>query len=291
MSFFLAVALKGLLLITSEPAGASITYDGYFLGETPRLVTVLEADKTHRLQLEKKGYQPRFLDVKFQGRTPLAFHEKLILDSGTLNVTTQPAGAKVLVNGLFRGKTPLTVSDIPKGRATIKLDLEGYYQVSRELSFNASDVQDLAVNLEGMPGKLHLFGAPEGVRFYVNGIPHGESPAKMENLKPGVYTIRAVHEQAAPLERTIVLAPGQTRMEEFRLTLYDQPQVKAERPKSVIADQLAGKVCVRVRTDTGVFTGLLTRNGEDSITIELPSGLSRSFPRAIIKSIKLLDVE
>ena len=113
--------VKGLLLVTSEPSGCDVSLDGMSLGETPRLVTTLDAKDTYRLVLQKPGYQPRTVEVKFSGRTPLVRHEKLILDSGILEIKSEPAGAEVSVNGIARGETPVTVRDVPKGSATVVL--------------------------------------------------------------------------------------------------------------------------------------------------------------------------
>ena len=57
------VPVKGLLLLTSEPSGCSITLDGVSLGETPRLVTTLDAKGSYRLLLQKPGYQQREVEV------------------------------------------------------------------------------------------------------------------------------------------------------------------------------------------------------------------------------------
>ena len=82
--------IRGLVLVTTEPAGCNISLDGRSLGETPRLLTKLEAGITYRLLLQKPGFQPRTLEVKPVGRTPLVKHEVLILDSGIVQITTDP---------------------------------------------------------------------------------------------------------------------------------------------------------------------------------------------------------
>ena len=117
---------KGLLLVTTEPAGCDVSLDGLSFGKTPRLITSLDAKDAHRLLLQKPGYQPRQIEVKFNGRLPLVKHESLIVDSGTIEVTSDPAGAEVTVNGISRGVTPLKVTGVPKGRAVVKFRLEGF---------------------------------------------------------------------------------------------------------------------------------------------------------------------
>ena len=211
------VPVKGLLLITTEPAGCTVMYDGLSLGETPRLVTSLDAKGSYRLQLEKTGYQTRTVDVKFNGRVPLVRREKMILDSGVLEIRTEPAGALVTVNGISRGQTPLTVSDIPKGRATVTIAKDGYKEVSRELTLNAGDTQTLAVTLDGIPGSLLLTSVPEGARFYIDGSVQGKAPISLNNVKPGTYTVRAELEGCGDVERTVVVGHGKSVREEFRL--------------------------------------------------------------------------
>ncbi len=211
------VPVKGLLLLTSEPSGCSITLDGVSLGETPRLVTTLDAKGTYRLLLQKPGYQQREVEVRFNGRTPLVKHENMLLDSGIIEVNTDPEGASVTVNGIARGQTPVTVRNVPRGRASVSLVKAGYAEENRELSVNPGDVQTLFVKLQGRPGTLKLVSVPEGARFYVNGIPQGRGPVVVSNLAPGEYPVRAELDGHDTVERTVRVGNGETVSEEFRL--------------------------------------------------------------------------
>ena len=210
--------VKGLLLVVSEPAGANISLDGLSLGETPRLITTLESGVSYRLLLQKQGYQPRPVEVKLSGRTPAVKSETLILDSGILDIVSEPAGAEVTVNGLVRGKTPLAVRDIPKGLAAVTLRLDGYRDEKRELSLSAGDRQNLFVRMEGIPGSLILSSVPDGARFYLNGEIRGKGPLTIPNLAPGKYTVRAEMQNYGTVERDISVGFGATVREEFRLS-------------------------------------------------------------------------
>lgn len=209
--------VKGLLLITTEPEGCAVSLDGLSFGDTPRLITTLDAKGVYRFTLQKAGYQSKSLEVRFDGRTPLVRHEKLILDSGIISVTSQPAGASVTVNGIARGVTPLTISDIPKGRAVMEISLQGYKPLTRELSLNAGDNQNIDIVLEGMPGSLLLTSIPEGARFYVNDQPHGKGPVTLQQLAPGKYSVRAEMDGRGSVTREVTIALGQAASEEFRL--------------------------------------------------------------------------
>ena len=344
--------VKGLLLVTSEPSGCDVSLDGMSLGETPRLVTTLETKDVYRLLLQKPGYQPRTVEVKFSGRTPLVRHEKLILDSGILEIKSEPAGAEVSVNGIARGETPVTVRDVPKGSATVVLRKKGYAEVVRELSLNAGDTQTLFLRLEGMPGALRLSSVPEGARFYVNGDVQGKGPLTMNNLAPGSYVVRAELEGHGTQEKTVRIGNGETVSEEFRLAnvlgrleirtkpvgaqvfvdghacgrttaesdtaevseVLTVPNLKAGEHTVIVKKEGYAEVVrrpvleasratpldvrlkrvfkpnIEVETSTGVYRGVLVDNAPAALVIEVSMGVSRSFPRADIRKITMLDV-
>lgn len=210
--------VKGILLLLSEPDGCDITVDGSFsLGKTPRLITSLDAKETHRLLLQKPGYQSRSVEIRFDGRVPLVKKQSLIIDSGTIEITSEPSGAEVTVNGIARGTTPVTVSGVPKGRATVTFSKEGFENASRELSMVAGETQTLFIKLDGIPGTMTLSSVPEGARFYVDGQPQGKAPVVLKNLKSGDYTVRAELEGHAPVTRTVRIENGSSVSEEFQL--------------------------------------------------------------------------
>ncbi len=209
--------VKGLLLITTEPDGCSLSLDGLSLGVTPRLVTSLDANRHYRFTLQKPGYQSKTVEVRFAGRTPLVKHEKMMLDSGRLKVTSAPDGAKVVVNGIARGETPLSISDIPKGRSLVEISKDGYKTQTREISLGAGDFQTVHAVLEGKPGALFLTSVPDGARFYIDGEACGKGPISLSQFKPGRYSIRAELDGHGGVTREVVVGLGQTVNEEFRL--------------------------------------------------------------------------
>lgn len=210
--------VKGVLLLQTEPEGCNITVDGMSIGTTPRLVTTLDVKDTHRVVLEKAGYRPAEFTVRFNGRKPVVRKETMLLDSGVLVITTEPEQAEVTVNGIVRGKTPITVTDIPKGRATVQLKLDGFDEETRELTVNSGDRQTLAVSLKGKPGTLYLSSVPEGARFYLNNEFRGISPVTIPGLRPGSYEVRAEKDGYGTSTRTVTVGNGASLREEFRLS-------------------------------------------------------------------------
>lgn len=209
---------KALFLLRTIPEGCNITIDGMAAGMTPRLFTDLLAKETYKIKLTKTGYLPQTLSVKFNGREPLVREETMVLDSGTIRISSEPAGAEVFVNGVPRGISPVVVGDVPKGRAVVKFCLEGFHEEVRELSMRAGDTLNLPIVLRPLPGTLHLVSVPEGARFYLDDVARGEGPLVITDLKPGEYRIKAVKEGYGELEKTVTIVAGESLREEFRLS-------------------------------------------------------------------------
>ena len=223
---------KGLLLVKSDPDGCEITIDGVAMGLTPRLITTLDVKDVHRMTLRKPGYRAATFEVRFSGRTPLVREETLMLDSGVIKIVSEPSGAEVSVNGIVRGTTPVLVTDVPKGRATVKLSLAGFKdEVISDLVVGAGDRQTVSRILEGLPGTLSVFSVPDGARFYVNGEYRGRSPMVLSGLQPGEYEIRAEKEGYGTDTRRVTVMNGATPRVEFRMSnVTGRLEVKSSPP-------------------------------------------------------------
>jgi hypothetical protein len=58
---------------------------------------------------------------------------------GQLRIVTEPPGARVTVNGVGRGVTPLTIQHLPPGAKRVRVTKDGYAGVERVISFAAGD--------------------------------------------------------------------------------------------------------------------------------------------------------
>ncbi len=63
-----------------------------------------------------------------------------------LNVTSEPSGADIFINGTFRGKTPLELQ-LPLGKYNVALNLKDYYEWEAQLQFDEPGSTPLHVRL------------------------------------------------------------------------------------------------------------------------------------------------
>jgi archaellum component FlaG (FlaF/FlaG flagellin family) len=114
----------GALVVQSNPAGIPVFVDGIEHGTTPARVTV--APGSHILELRGRGV-PRVIPLNVTAGAEvsqyLEFAEAPV--TGQLAVQSEPAGAKVIVDGTDRGVAPVTITDLAPGDHRVELQSEG----------------------------------------------------------------------------------------------------------------------------------------------------------------------
>jgi len=113
----------GTLVVQSSPAGVEVFVDGESRGMTPSRISLPAG--SHILELRGRGV-PRVIpfEVKAGGQVSqyLEFADTPL--TGLLVVHSQPAGAKVSVDGVARGVAPLTLEGLPPGDHEVLLQNE-----------------------------------------------------------------------------------------------------------------------------------------------------------------------
>jgi len=79
-----------------------------------------------------------------------------VIGNGTLSVKTEPAGAQVSVDNVLRGTSPATVRNLTAGSHTLRLEKEGYRNVTVPVQINDGKVTGYAANLTPLPGESDL---------------------------------------------------------------------------------------------------------------------------------------
>lgn len=116
----------GILIVRSEPSGLEVWLDGSFSRQrTPARVEGL-AHGEHALELRREdGALVHRTPVKVRPGAPEKVDVRVAELPPVLDVASTPAGAEVRVNGLLRGRTPLTVAGLEPGSVRVELRKEG----------------------------------------------------------------------------------------------------------------------------------------------------------------------
>jgi hypothetical protein len=120
----------GSLYMTSNPSGAQVYVDSSYRGTTPTTVGSL-SQGTHAVLLRLSGYQDFSGTATIYAGQTTTMSANLVqvtptTSLGTLAISSSPSAAEVYVDNVFRGYTPLTLTDISPGSHSITLSLAGY---------------------------------------------------------------------------------------------------------------------------------------------------------------------
>jgi TonB family protein len=124
---------KGVVRVESTPAGANVTVDGTARGTTPVDVHDLPLS-AHEVKLELEGYAPTTESVMITAESPRTVVTRTLTRTapatGTVDVSSTPAGAMVRVDGTSIGLTPLRGHKLNVGSHRVEISAEGYETAS-----------------------------------------------------------------------------------------------------------------------------------------------------------------
>lgn len=188
---------EGYFSISSTPAGADVTFDGVFQGETPLVVSVYTTGTPHHtITIYKYGYKTWTTTYNQNPSARATIHVSAQLEpdvqTGYIRVTSSPSGAVARLDGGDTLTTPGTFSNVPAGRHTIEVSRSGYYPYSTSIIVNAGGTSGVnaALSPQQTTGSLRVTSSPSGAEVFVDEIYRGYSPLTVGALGSGSHTVR-----------------------------------------------------------------------------------------------------
>ncbi len=128
--------------------------------------------------------------------------------TGSLVVTSEPAGATVAIDGEEVGTTPFSLSDVAAGSARISMSKEGYVPYETDINITPSIQTPFHATLAAVKGTLVVNVTPGG-DLYVDGVKVGSSirPGHQELVDAGQRAVRVVHPEYGQWSTTVDVAP------------------------------------------------------------------------------------
>ncbi len=266
----------GTAVLESLPSGAQLLVDGQPMGTTP-LTTTLPAG-THRVDFKYRG-KTRTMDVVVpQGGRAAELVDWTPKTTGRLQVNSEPAGARVVVDNVARGVTPLTLDDLALGTHSVALE-SGAGSVKRSVNIKADEAATLSETIYA--GWLKVFSPfdltiTEGTRSlrlderYQVLLSPGSHELHFENRALGYKDVRRVEIQPGITTPLSIVAPRST------LTLTTSA------PAEVLIDG--------VSVGRTPLTGFSIELGTRDVQLKSPAG-DRRFPVAVTVKPVVLDID
>ena len=207
----------GTLRIDSDPAGAAVDIDGAPRGITPltldlapgtHAVTVTHGDDVQQIKAEVTAGALNAQHLRWAASTAATATR-----NGRLDVSSDPAGGTVSVDGVQRGTAPLSVDDLTPGEHQVAVQMSGRTQrrtVIIEAGATASLVVTNAAPAGGESGWLAPRAAAQ-LQIFENGRLVGNTESERIMLPVGSHDIEFVADALGfRARRTITITPGQT---------------------------------------------------------------------------------
>lgn len=139
---------------------------------------------------------------------PAISAEALSSSSGVIAVESTPSGAKVILNGEERGRTPFS-SKLKQGQYKIRVEREQHAAFEDNIFIEKDQRKEIYAKLELMSGILVLKSDPVAAGVSINNKEYGCSPLKV-SLPPGRYEILVAKHGYKTEKRIVELDPAQT---------------------------------------------------------------------------------
>jgi hypothetical protein len=213
---YFASTPTGTLIVNTNPSGVTVVIDGQHRGSTP--LTLDLSPGNHLLQIVSDGHVRKIPVTIAEGREVAQFVELPAVapapTDGQLQVRSEPAGARVLIDGQYRGVAPLTVEGLSPGAHAIKVE-DGTASVTQQVTIEAGLTASLVVPLVA-PRNVPVSGwisvaAPLDVQIYENGRLLGSSRSEQIMVSEGKHDLEIANEALGyRVARPVQVTAGQT---------------------------------------------------------------------------------
>jgi len=158
----MTTATQGTVVISSIP-GATVFIDSNAagtIGSSGSLTLTGVNMGNHLFKLTAPGYNDWMNTVYIQANTvntisatltPSGVSPTPVQSSGSLAISSSPSNAQAYVDNLYRGTTPLTVTDLAAGDHLVRVSEEGYVDYTTTTTVTAGQVSPLALTLAAAP--------------------------------------------------------------------------------------------------------------------------------------------
>ncbi len=220
--------------VTSEPPGARVSVDGEAAGTTPVVAEVEAGQRDIALELE--GFKPWRESLSVEANVPVTLPPVVLQPAdGRLELASSPSGASVLIDGKYRGRTPLAVDVTPGGPVRVQFRKAGYESATRRVSVASGESRGVSVTLAPVLGTVEFAVTPLDAEIRIDG--RRVSPVNGRLELPAVeQRVEISRDGYAP--ETVAVTPKPGIVQRVSVELQTVAEVKAASiPRRIVTSQ------------------------------------------------------
>ncbi len=157
LGYFFTRPTTGVVHIESDPEGAVVKINGQ-KHYTPFDLELAPGD--YPIKVHKQRYKLYQEVITVTAGETLRLVTRLESAAGSLNLTTKPEGAKLVLSGADKSKTPVQLEGLPPQTYSVKVVKDGYKPYEGEVEVIAGKTRNLAVNLTKIPPPKPVYRPP-----------------------------------------------------------------------------------------------------------------------------------
>ncbi len=253
----------GSIEVKSDPAGAEVYIDGKKRGETPVTVEGV-AEGKHQISIKKSDYKEEILEAEVHGQETTGISRELALLPGELEITSEPAGSTVVMNGEEVGVTPLKLEELKPGKYELVLKKNNYEDKIINLEIKPGKTVSVEKDLIPHPGSVLVVNFLSGSILYIDDnrvypeyLTNGNAVV-IKDIKPGNHKIKIKKENYITVEKNIFIEP------EERIEVEGELEEESAYKQSSFGNAL----CLDGNGDYGKIAYSSKLNLRNEITIE-----------------------
>ena len=200
-------ATTGILVVRSEPIGATVYVDGIEKGTTTLQITDIGVGD-HEIRVEKNLYYSYSEIVNIQPDMIGEVKTELKPNFGSLSINSVPTGSVVMINGQVKGKTPYSIDRIKSNSYNIKVSKDLYHTYEENFIITDGSVNTRDISLTPAFGKLTVKTNPAGAKVRIDGQSRGATPFELNELPSGNYHITLTKDLFQTINLDIVIEDG-----------------------------------------------------------------------------------
>ncbi len=264
-----------ILRIYTNPSGAQIYIDGRYIGTAPSTGLSVEVEAgTRTIMARLANYEDTTVNVTVKAGETRTVNINLppIVRTGTLRIYTNPVGAQVYVDGVYKGTAPsngLSVT-VDAGTRTITARLPDYEDATTTVTINPNETRSVTLTLRPIPrtGVLNIFSTPVGASIFIDGRYVGVTTERglAVTVEAGVREVKATYPDYEDEVVSVDVRAGETR----RIDLVLEPIIKTSSvrinttPSSALVyvnGYLRGVTPLRIDLEYGTYELVLIKGG------------------------------
>jgi hypothetical protein len=200
----------GTLAVESQPPGLDVKIDGSSRGVTPLKVSLPPG--RHRLELQING-EPRVIPISMTAGAQVSqyIEAQAPPSTGRLQITSEPPGAMVAIDGERKGTAPLLVADLAVGRHRVDLQAASGPPVQQEVTIEAGGTSSLVVPMARPTGPVSGWisvNAPVEVQVFEGDQMLGTSQNDRILMTAGQHDLELVNDTVGYRAKQTVFVTG-----------------------------------------------------------------------------------